>query len=212
MTQHQTGWLTPLNMTKIHETSVTPVLVGGAPPRVERLTFAGVQDAFRRWWTPQHTLNHLHVLYEMRCMSYPRTDSEAFPTHMGLDGPQRLRSIAEVFKDRGWGLRHVNGWRPNPALFDDRRVGAHTGLHPVFPKGLQITKQLDGLTDEQVLLYRTLAMAFVRCTLDPAVLRVRRERSQLARAVEQAQAASIPLPVSSNEAEASPPHRSRPRL
>lgn len=212
-------------LAKSTDTSVTPVLAGGVLPWIDRLTLTGVEAAFSRWWTPQHTLNHLHVLYETGCLSYPRTDQEGFATRQRAEALEWVKQIATVFTARGWGLLRVDDWRPDPALFDDHRLGAHTGLHPVFSDQHPVLPTLDSLTDEQVLLYRAVAKSFVRRAMDPAVLRQRLETFELHRAVVGVQrelrtpgtpaALTVPRSRSSSLPDGSPPcwpGRSRKRL
>lgn len=173
----------PVGTIRLARSDEPLALPGGWVPRVQRQTLAGVQDAFAPWWPRQHTLNHLTALYEARCLSYPRTDSEAFPTRDRDEAVVWVREAVQLFQDRGWPMPRSHGWVADPQRFDDRRVGAHTGLHPVFAHAHPMGLVLATLTGEQVVLYRAVVLGFVRNLADPTIRRQRLETLLLNRAV-----------------------------
>lgn len=102
--------------------------------------------------SPARTLEVAQSLYEKwKLTSYPRTDSAYLPEAEWAEAKQHLAAAHANFQTipGGWPFAGKPNFALKSRAYDDKKLGAHTGIIPTTQKA-----DLSGLTPHELLIYR----------------------------------------------------------
>lgn len=124
----------------------SPVLAWTMPAII-----AAAQEQFS--YSQGNTLNALYALYELRFISYPRTETGYLPQNIYKPARKLAKSLRSHAQLSGYDPKYKG------PVWDDERVGSHHGIVPLKASAAQLA--LANLNEEQMNIYRLVCQRFV---------------------------------------------------
>jgi DNA topoisomerase-3 len=112
---------------------------------------AAAQEQFS--YAQGNTLNALYALYELKLISYPRTDTTYLPQNIYRQARKLGKALQDHVRLVGFDPKHKG------PVWDDERVGSHHGIVPLKASAAQLA--LANLSEIQMNIYRLVCERFV---------------------------------------------------
>lgn len=131
-----------------HRTESAPLLYNATQLQIAANKILG--------WDSDKTAKVMQSLYEKHLMSYPRTSSEHLTDAMK---PEVKLTIQKLLKLPDYEQYTPETWTEfTKRHFDDLKVGSHTAIIPT----VEVPDSLDGLSEDEKMLYDLLAKSLIR--------------------------------------------------